>query len=194
MLEKKWLGDKAGQGFYKKEGKDAEGRDLRHVLDWQTLDYQPGDAAEVSSDGDGEERGVHACAGCAALHADARRDKAAAFYWPLLTELFTYAANRVSEKRDEPADNIVEIDPAMRTGFNWELGPFEMFDAAGVRATTEKMRAAGAPIAANVEKLLAWADKTWRANPTWYKDDAAVPSGRLYFDPFSAELQAGSCG
>ncbi len=41
MLEKKWLGDKTNQGFYKKEGRDAEGRDLRHVLDWQTLDYKP---------------------------------------------------------------------------------------------------------------------------------------------------------
>ena len=71
----------------------------------------------------------------------------------------------------------------MKTGYNWELGPFEMFDAAGVRATTEKMRAAGAPIAANVEKLLAYADKHGEANPTWYKDDATVPSGRLFFDP-----------
>ena len=43
----------------------------------------------------------------------------------------------------------------MKAGYNWELGPFEMFDAAGVRATTEKMRAAGAPVSTNVEKLLA---------------------------------------
>ena len=41
MLEKKWLGDKTKQGFYKKEGRDEQGRDLRHVLDWQTLDYKP---------------------------------------------------------------------------------------------------------------------------------------------------------
>src|SRR5580704_9060135 len=93
------------------------------------------------------------------LHADVRTDKAARFYWPLLTELFTYAANRVSNLGNEPADNIVEIDQAMKTGFNWELGPFEMFDAVGVRATTEKMRAGGASVSANVEKLLAWADK-----------------------------------
>ncbi len=77
----------------------------------------------------------------------------------------------------------------MKTGFNWELGPFEMFDAAGVRATMEKMRAGGAPIAANVEKLLAWADKHEEPNPTWYKDDASVPSGRLYFDPFAGEYK-----
>ena len=120
-------------------------------------------------------RGLRSC-----CTADATKDKAAAFYWPLLTELFTYSANRVPWRI---ADNIVEIDQAMKTGFNWELGPFEMFDAAGVRATTEKMRAAGAPISANVEKLLAYADKHGEANPTWYKDDASVPSGRLFFDP-----------
>ncbi len=95
------------------------------------------------------------------LHADASKDKAAAFYWPLLTELFSYSTNRVPEI----ADNIVEIDRAMKTGFNWELGPFEMFDAAGVRATVEKMHAGGAAIAANVEKLLAYADKHEEANP-----------------------------
>ncbi len=77
----------------------------------------------------------------------------------------------------------------MKTGYNWELGPFEMFDAAGVRATTEKMRAAGEPIAVNVEKLLAYADKNGEANPTWYKDDASVPSGRLFFDPVAGDYK-----
>jgi 3-hydroxyacyl-CoA dehydrogenase len=185
MLEKKWLGDKAGQGFYKKAGRDAEGRDLRHVLDWQTLDYQPATrpkfpALEMAKNVESTPVRV-----AQLLHADVKSDKAAAFYWPLLTELFTYAANRVSDKGGEPAENIVEVDTAMRTGFNWELGPFELFDAVGVRATTEKMRAAGAPIAANVEKLLAWANKNGEPNPGWYKDDVGVPSGRRYFDPFS---------
>jgi 3-hydroxyacyl-CoA dehydrogenase len=184
MLEKKWLGDKAGQGFYKKEGKDQEGRDLRHVLDWQTLDYRPATrpkfpALEMAKNVESTHARV-----AQLLHADARSDKAARFYWPLLTELFTYAANRVSAPPCEPADNIVAVDQAMKTGFNWELGPFELFDAVGVRETTEKMRAAGAPIAANVEKLIAWADKNNEARAGWYKDDASVPSGRLYFDPF----------
>jgi 3-hydroxyacyl-CoA dehydrogenase len=175
MIDKEWLGDKTGQGFYKKEGRDAEGRDIRLVLDWQTLDYMPSvrpkfPALEMA-------KNVESTASRIAqlLHADPSKDKAAAFYWPLLTELFTYAASRVPEI----ADNIVEVDLAMKTGFNWELGPFEMFDAAGVRATTEKMRAAGMPISANVEKLLA-------AGESWYKDDPAVASGRLFFDPTSS--------
>jgi 3-hydroxyacyl-CoA dehydrogenase len=185
MLEKKWLGDKTGQGFYKKEGKDAEGRDLRHVLDWQTLDYKPSmrpkfPAIEMAKNVESTAARIPQL-----LHADVSKDRAAAFYWPLLTELFTYAANRVPEI----ADNIVEIDRAMQTGFNWELGPFEIFDAAGVRATTEKMRAGGAAIAANVEKLLAYADKRGDANPSWYKDDPSVASGRLYFDPISSEYK-----
>src|ERR1700677_216505 len=182
MLEKKWLGDKTKQGFYKKEGKDAEGRDLRHVLDWQTLDYKPSmrpkfPAIEMAKNVDSTHVRI-----AQLLHADVTKDKAAAFYWPFLTELFTYSANRVPEI----ADNIVEIDQAMKTGFNWELGPFEMFDAAGVRATTEKMRTGGAVVSGNVEKLLAYADKHGEANPSWYKDDASVPSGRLFFDPVTS--------
>jgi 3-hydroxyacyl-CoA dehydrogenase len=189
MLEKKWIGDKVGQGFYKKEGKDAEGRDLRHVLDWQTLNYRPSSrpkipALEMAKNVESTPARV-----AQLLHADPNSDKAARFYWPLLTELFTYASNRVSDKPSEPAENIVEVDTAMRTGFNWELGPFELFDAAGVRATTEKMRTAGAPIAPNVERLLAWADSNREANPTWYRDDVSSASGRCYFDPFSASYK-----
>ncbi|MCU1319195.1 MAG: 3-hydroxyacyl-CoA dehydrogenase NAD-binding protein [Edaphobacter sp.] len=189
MLERKWLGDKTNQGFYKKAGRDAEGRDLRHVLDWQTLDYEPSTRPKFPALEMAKNVESTAVRISQLLHADVRTDKAARFYWPLLTELFTYAANRVSATGDEPADSIVEIDQAMKTGFNWELGPFEIFDAASVRATTEKMRAGGAPIAANVERLLAWADKHEEPNPTWYKDDAAVPSGRLFFDPFTSSYQ-----
>ncbi len=72
MLEKKWLGDKTGQGFYKKEGKDAEGRDLRHVLDWQTLDYRPAErpkfpALEMA-------KNVESTAGARRATASGRRD------------------------------------------------------------------------------------------------------------------------
>lgn len=185
MLEKRWLGDKAGQGFYKKEGKDAEGRDLRQVLDWKTLEYRPAERPKFSALEMAKNVESTAARVAQLLHGDAEQDKAARFYWPLLTELFTYAANRVSNKETEPAASIVEVDTAMRTGYNWELGPFELFDAVGVRATTEKMRAAGAPIAANVERLLAWAEKNDETNPTWYKDDSSSRGGRLYFDPFS---------
>ena len=184
MLEKKWLGDKVAQGFYKKAGKDEQGRDIRLVLDWKTLEYGPSvrpkfQALEMAKNVEATPARV-----AQLLHGDAAKDKAAAFYWPLLTELFTYAANRVPPVANSIADSIVEIDAAMKTGFNWELGPFEMFDAAGVKATTEKMRAQGLPISGNVEKLLA------SGGESWYRDDATVASGRLYFDPASGEYKA----
>lgn len=174
MIEKGWLGDKSGQGFYKQEGRDAEGRDIRLVLNWQTLDYKHCVRPKFAALDMAKNVESTALRIPQLLYADPSKDKAVAFYWPLLTELFTYAANRIPEI----ADSIVEVDLAMKTGFNWELGPFEMFDAAGVRAVTTKMRAEGLPIAANVEKLLA-------AGESWYKDEASVPSGRLFFDLMS---------
>jgi 3-hydroxyacyl-CoA dehydrogenase len=71
---------------------------------------------------------------------------------------------------------VVEIDRAMRMGFNWELGPFELWDAAGVEATIARMQREGRPAAANVEKLLASGKKSW------YADDPKTPSARAYFD------------
>jgi 3-hydroxyacyl-CoA dehydrogenase len=185
MMERKWLGDKAKQGFYKKEGRDEQGRDLRHVLDWQTLDYKPSTRPKFQAIEMAKNIESTAARVAQLLHADMSKDKAAAFYWPLLTELFTYAANRIPPSENAIADTIVEIDQAMKTGFNWELGPFELFDAAGVRATTEKMRAAGSPISTNVERLLAYPHALTEPGPTWYKDDPTTPSGRQYFDVVS---------
>jgi len=175
MVERKWLGDKAGQGFYKKAGKDERGRDLRLALDVRNMEYRPSERAVFPSlellknVGRTAERIPQLLAG------DTKRDKAAAFYWPMLTELFTYAANRLPPEPNAIAASVVEIDTAMRTGFNWELGPFEMFDAAGARVTTERMRAGERPVSANVDRLLS-------VGESWYRDDASVASGRVYFD------------
>jgi 3-hydroxyacyl-CoA dehydrogenase len=65
-----------------------------------------------------------------------KNDRAGAFLWSALSDLWTYSANRIPEI----SDSIVEIDRAMRLGFNWELGPFELWDAAGVEATVERMK------------------------------------------------------
>ena len=179
MLKNKWLGDKTKQGFYKKMGKDADGRDLLHVLDWQTLDYRAANrpkfaSVELARPVEDTRARIKQL-----LHTDPATDKAAAFYWPYLTEVFTYAANRLSSDGSQPAEDITAIDQAMKTGYNWELGPFEMMDAAGVRETTYKMKQQGLPVSANVEKLLA------AGNETWYKDDADTPSGRVFFDPLT---------
>jgi 3-hydroxyacyl-CoA dehydrogenase len=183
MLENKWLGDKTGQGFYKKVGKDERGRDIRHVLDWRSLDYIPATRPKIPALEMAKPIEQTSARIAQLLHADATKDKAAAFYWPFLTELFTYAANRISADDSEPAQSVVEIDAAMRTGFNWELGPFEMMDATGPRATTYRMIAEGRPVSPNVEKLLNYRHAIAEPGPTWYKDDPTTPSGRQYFDP-----------
>src|SRR5277367_4866151 len=99
-------------------------------------------------------------------------DKAGEFLWAALSDLWNYSANRVPEI----SDSIVEIDRAMRLGFNWELGPFELWDAVGVETTVARIKKEGRPIAANVEKLLASAKKSW------YADDPKAPSRRKYWE------------
>src|SRR5271163_1360375 len=105
-------------------------------------------------------------------------DKASAFLWAALSDLWTYSANRIPEI----SDSVVEIDEALRLGFNWELGPFELWDATGVEATVARMKKEGRPIAANVEKLLAAGKKSW------YEDDPKTPSGKACFDLAHANL------
>ena len=114
-------------------GKDADGRDLLHVLDWQTLDYRTATRPKFGAVEMAKPVEETAARIKQLLHGDPAKDKAAAFYWPYLTELFTYAANRLSSDGSQPAEDITAIDQAMKTGYNWELGPFEMMDAAGVR-------------------------------------------------------------
>ena len=178
MLENKWLGDKVGQGFYKKAGKDEQGRDIRLVLDYNTLEYVPSTRPKLPALEQAKAVEPTATRIQQLLAGEPTKDKAAAFYWPFLTELFTYSANRISGDASEPAADIVAIDAAMRTGFNWELGPFEMMDAVGPRAITAKMQEQFRPISCNVAALLQVAE-------TWYKDDPTTPSGRLYFDPIA---------
>jgi 3-hydroxyacyl-CoA dehydrogenase len=101
-----------------------------------------------------------------------KADKAGQLLWSALSDLWTYSANRIPEI----SDSVVEIDRAMRLGFNWELGPFELWDAAGVELTVARMKKEGKPVAANVEKLLASGKKSW------YQDDVKASSARAYFD------------
>jgi 3-hydroxyacyl-CoA dehydrogenase len=175
MLEWRWLGDKTKGGFYKKS-KSSDGKDdERMALNWKTLEYQPRQKPKFAAldmakniedtgarvrtllgiDGSGPQKG----------------DKAGAFLWAALSDLWTYSANRVPEI----SESIVEIDRAMRLGFNWELGPFELWDAAGVEVTVARLKKEGKPVAANVEKLLASGQKSW------YSDDPKSLSGRKYW-------------
>lgn len=171
MLERKWLGDKTGQGFYKKQ-RGTDGKELRLVLDPAAFEYKPTERPklaelEMAKSNDAVVERIRMLLGGNPEH-----DKAARFYWQILPELWVYAANRIGEV----ADNIVDMDRAMKAGFNWELGPFEMWDAAGVGKTVEKMRARGQAVPDAVEKLLA------SGGTSWYRS-----GGREFFDPPSAK-------
>jgi 3-hydroxyacyl-CoA dehydrogenase len=185
MLERKWLGDKTQGGFYKKNAGRAPSpaepgkEDERLALDWKTLEYHPRQKpkfAALDMAKNVEETGARIRMLLGLNNegggAPQKADKAGAFLWAALSDLWTYSANRVPEI----SDSVVEIDRAMRLGFNWELGPFELWDAAGVEATVARLKKEGRPVAANVEKLLASGKKSW------YEDDPKAPSGRKYWD------------
>ena len=164
IVKRGWLGDKAGQGFYKKTRGD-DGKEERLVLDPKTLEYRPLAKAALPS--------LEMAKNAATLKEklrlllanDPAKDKAAAFLWPLLTTLWNFAADRIGEA----ANDAPSIDRAMRAGFNWEMGPFEMWDAAGVRETVARMRALNLPVSRGVEVLL---DSSPESAPvSWYSTD-----------------------
>jgi 3-hydroxyacyl-CoA dehydrogenase len=170
MLERRWLGDKTRGGFYKKSG------DERLALDWHSLSYRPRQKAsfpalEMARNVDDTGQRLRMLLG---LDGSGPRkgDKAAEFLWGALGDLWTYSANRIGEI----SDSIADIDRAMRLGFNWEMGPFELWDAAGVELTVAQLKSQGRPVAANAERLLAAGKKSW------YGEDGQAPSGRDYFD------------
>jgi 3-hydroxyacyl-CoA dehydrogenase len=175
MLEHKWLGDKTKGGFYKKAG-GAGNEDERLALDWKTLEYYPRqkpkfpalDMAKNIEETGARLRTLLGLDGSGPQ----KNDKAGAFLWAALSDLWTYSANRVPEI----SDSVVEIDRAMRLGFNWELGPFELWDEAGVESTVARMKKEGKPVSANVERLLASGQKSW------YIDDRTSPAGRKYWE------------
>ena len=169
MLERKWLGDKTGQGFYRKQ-RGPDGKEARLVLDPATLEYKPAASPKIPELEMARSNEAVAERIRALLAGNPEREKAARFYWQVLPELWAYAANRIGEI----AGNIVDIDHAMKAGFNWELGPFEMWDAAGIAGTVEKMRARGQTVPSAVEKLIA------AGGTSWYRH-----GGREYFDPAS---------
>jgi 3-hydroxyacyl-CoA dehydrogenase len=162
MLERRWLGDKTRQGFYKKE-KDAQGNEVRLALDWKTLEYHPSakpnlPSLEMAKNAERLPDRIRQL-----LSGDVKKDKAARFHWRLLSALWNYAADCLPEI----ADSAASVDRAMRAGFNWEMGPFELWDAAGVPQTVARMESPSP----NVQRMLA------SGATSWYRHD-----GRECFD------------
>jgi 3-hydroxyacyl-CoA dehydrogenase len=187
MVKRSWLGDKAGapgdgssslgwkagQGFYKKS-RGADGKELRLVLDLATFEYRPVTKPALPALEMAKNAAIVPERLRLLLANDPAKDKAAAFLWPFLASLWNFAADRIGEV----AGDAASIDQAMRAGFNWELGPFEMWDAAGVASTVARMKALGLPVSERVEALLA------AGLPSWY-----VNEGQQCYQPVSGKLE-----
>lgn len=165
LEQNKWLGDKTGQGFYKKT-KNAKGETEILTLDLKTLEYKTKTKAkfatlETTKTIDNlKDRFKVLLAG---------KDKAGEFYRDSFFGLFQYVSNRLPEVADE----LFKIDDAVCAGFGWEIGPFETWDAVGVERSVKEMETAG-------YKPNQWVyDMIAAGNKTFYKVEGGV---RKYYD------------
>jgi 3-hydroxyacyl-CoA dehydrogenase len=157
MIERGWLGDKTGQGFYKRIGKGDKKEIL--ALDLNTLEYQPSKKARFASV-DGVRNIEDLPQRLRALMA--LTDRPGTFLWRIFSDLVLYSAAMVPEI----SDRIVEIDRAMRWGYANSLGPFELWDALGVEETVARMRQEQRHIPENVEKMLCTGARSFYQAPS----------------------------
>lgn len=153
MMENKWLGSKTGQGFYKKISKDDGSSEIL-TLDLNTLDYRSSKKAkfatlELTKTVDKVVDRFKILVG--------GKDKAGEFYRKSFTALFAYVSNRIPEITDE----LYKIDDAMKAGFGWEHGPFQIWDAIGLEKGIELMKAEGLEPAAWVNEMLSSGSKSF---------------------------------
>src|SRR5579862_8890755 len=151
MLERGWLGEKTGSGFYKRVKKGGESEIL--TLDWHKMEYRPRQKAKFGSieAGKGIENTRERLRALVGPALEGKTgDKANQFLWNGLSETCLYAARRVPEI----ANSIVDVDRAMRWGFGWELGPFEMWNAIGVERMAKALEREGKEMPPLVAKAL----------------------------------------
>ena len=146
MQENKWLGDKTNQGFYKKV-KDENGKSEILALDLKTFEYRP--QQKIKSATLDATKAVENLRERMKVFAKGT-DKAAEFFRTSFFGLFEYSSDRIPEISDE----LYRIDDAMRAGFGWELGPFEVWDAIGVKECLAAMQTYGNKPASWVTEML----------------------------------------
>ncbi|WP_426326268.1 3-hydroxyacyl-CoA dehydrogenase NAD-binding domain-containing protein [Pedobacter sp. R-06] len=173
MEENKWLGDKTQQGFYKKT-KSAEGKTEILALDLKTLEYKP--QQKVKSATLEMTKPVENLRERMKIFAKGK-DKAGELFRHSSFGLFEYVSDRIPEISDE----LYRIDDAMRAGFGWELGPFELWDAVGVKEAIEGMEQYGNKAAAWVHEMLD------AGNTSFYKVENGV---KKYYDIPSKSYKA----
>lgn len=170
IMEKGWLGNKSGQGFYKSVKTDA-GREF-HSLNLKSLEYEP--PANPRFESVGKHRKVSDTGERIRLLIN-EDDRAAKLLWHHHAFYLAYASNRVPEI----TESIVNIDNAQKWGFSHELGPFEIWDALGVAETVPAFEEAGYPVAQWVKEMLAQGITTF-----YQRDDNGVVTG--YYSPQEA--------
>ena len=168
MVANNWLGDKSGQGFFKKT-KGADGGKEILTLNLETMEYAPRVKPKFAT--------LEAAKPVDDLYTRLKmlvtgQDKAGEFYRLFHYGLFSYISHRIPEISDE----LYRVDDAMMAGFGWEIGAFESWDVLGVAKTTEAMKAAGYKVAAWVDEMLA------AGNKSFYKIDGGK---KLCYDPAS---------
>ncbi len=184
-MRRGWLGEKTGQGFYKRV-KERRRRSEILALDLATMEYRPRQKARFASLEIGPHyrrharapaRSARACPRCRADEGSAG-DKAQQFLWSAISQICVYAARRIPEI----SDSLADVDRAMRWGFAWELGPFEMWDTLGVQAmaarlTQEERRSSAARgQASRLRAKLLLRIRAWRTFPSSTPTRAHSPS------------------
>ncbi|MGB1218125.1 MAG: 3-hydroxyacyl-CoA dehydrogenase family protein, partial [Saprospiraceae bacterium] len=167
LLENKFLGDKTGQGFYKKtKEKDANGRKIVLALDLDKLEYRPKERVKLASlDG---VKTIESLSG-RIKYFFKQDDKAAQLVQKSLAGLFAYVSNRIPEI----SDNLYSIDDALRSGFAWDVGPFEYWDMIGAEAGIAAAEANGETVAQWVHDMVA------AGHENFYKVEGGVT---MYYD------------
>lgn len=160
MVKDGMLGEKTGQGFYKKTKKDGKTEIL--TLDMESFDYRAKKKAKFPSLEATKSIGETGDRIRAILKG---KDRAAEFLWRVISESLLYSGSRVGEI----ADDIVAIDNAMKWGFGWDMGPFELWDGIGVEKTVERMTKEGREIPAFVQSVLETPEKTFYHRDDTYK-------------------------
>jgi 3-hydroxyacyl-CoA dehydrogenase len=146
MIERGLLGNKTKAGFYQRKKGEGDKREI-WTLDTATLDYRSAQkvklpSLEMAKNIEDTRERLKAIVWA--------RDRVGTFLWKTISRTLCYTADRIPEI----ADNIVEVDRAMRWGFNWELGPFEVWDAIGVEKSVAKLKEEGRAVPANVQSML----------------------------------------
>lgn len=168
MVENKMLGNKTKGGFYKKE-LTPEWKTIRKVINPKTMEYEEYDKADFPCLAEAKKKDNLADKFKAVVYGD---DKGAKFAWDVTANGLIYSANRIPEI----SDTVVDIDNAMKWGYNFEMGPFEAWDAIGVKESVARMEKEGLPVPENVKAMLAG------GNESFYKLDG----GKKYFYDFAS--------